>query len=926
MTSSSTHPSITFRLTIRAALALGLLGALASFAPAGGRRYGEGDPSIHQIQAAENRDVVPPPAPPFAKNRTRCFSSTPAVNRMVMGFYTYWKTGTANLRWDLLTHLAYFSAEATTAGDLSALHGWPGSAPIAEAHAHGVKVLLTVTLFGSTSIRTLLQSSTARGALVDNLLAQVSGAGADGVVVDFETPASSEKALYAAFVGELAAAFHAALPGSHVCVCTPSVNWGDGIPLRDLAERADSLFIMGYDYYYSGGNPGPVAPLSHPSGSPWATWAGIEQTLQDYLYGDVGVGDAYRGKLILGVPYYGIDWPTTGTGVPTASAGTGTARVYTSAAAAAATYGRLWDPWSSTPYYGYFDASQPHQCWFDDAESLGLKYERVNALDLGGTGMWALNYDGSRTELWDSLREHFTTQPNQPPAPAPDLAVVTAGQSVRLAVLANDTDPDGDPLTLGGILQRPKMGIAKAGADGTVLYIAGGSLEGADSFTYRVVDPEGAWGEGRVVIDYRGPAQLPLPPRPADALPGSGLHPAIRSLSLADREARIQAEFEAGNVPDFMRKLVPVTSQAMVGGQLRTLVFYVTPDYFCLGSNTDFLRVPVSAHLAQRIADRAGCLLPTRKMVNAIWAQAEVKLAPYTFNPADYDITSPDIFYQHNQQIEIQRANQPLGALVAGIKKDICITPLLPTMPSPARVAIYGWHQLNGAPIQPLSLVHQQDYMDYSHGARLVRCDVLLDGRVAPMADLLADPDLASLLSDEGAFTEGVRYPVPLPSLVTNGSFEGAYTDGVSEGWTAWTAPGSAALTFGRASINHHDGAYSQYWKRTDTAAADGAVHQRLAVVPGKTYALSLWMKRQSTFSGSFLKAGIDLTGGTDPSGAGVVYTDFTGSTDNVWQSFTADVTATGPWLTIFARAGHTGTTGGTTAYFYVDEVTLVEE
>lgn len=917
--------SVIAGLKSRALATLGVLGALVSAAPAGERRYGESFPSIHAVELAAHQDVVPPPATPFTKSRG-AFSAAPAVNRMLMGFYTYWKTGTANLQWDLLTHLAYFSAEATTTGALSSLHGWPGSAPVAEAHAHGVKVLLTVTLFGSTSIRTFLQNAAARGTLVDNLLAQVSGAGADGVVVDFETPAGSEKTLYAAFIGELAAAFHAQLPGSHVCVCTPSVNWGDGIPLRDLAERADSLFIMGYDYYYSGGNPGPVAPLSHPSGSPWATWAGIEQTLQDYLYGDVGVGDAYRGKLILGVPYYGIDWPTTGTGVPTSSAGTGTARVYTTAATSAAAHGRVWDAWSATPYYGYFDASQPRQCWYDDAESLGLKYDRVNALGLGGAGMWALNYDGARAELWDSIREHFTTQPNQPPAAAGDLAFVAPGQSVRLAVLANDTDPDGDALTLGGILQRPRMGIAKAGSDGTILYIAGGSLEGADSFTYRVTDPEGAWGEGKVVIEYRGPAQLPLPPRPADALAGSQVHEAIRTLSLADRETRIQAEFEAGNVPDFMRKLVPVTSQASIGGALRTLVCYVTPDYFCLGSNTDFIRVPVSAHLAQRIADRAGCLLPTRKLVNAVWTQAGVKLAPYTFNPDLYDITSPDIFHQHNQQIEAQRAGQPLGALVAGIKKDICITPLLPTMPSPARVAIFGWHQLNGTPIQPLSLVHQQDYVDYSHGARLVRRDGLLDGLVVPLADLLADPVLAPLLSDEGAFTEGVRYPVPLPSRVTNGSFEEAYTNGVSAGWTAWTAPGSAALTFGRASINYHDGAYSQYWKRTDTAAADGAVYQRVAVEPGKTYRLSVWMKRQSTFGGSFLEAGVDLAGGTDPAGAGVVYADFTGSTDNTWRNWTASVTANGPWLTVFARAGHTGTAGGTTAYYYVDQITMVEE
>ncbi|MBX7246141.1 MAG: fibronectin type III domain-containing protein [Candidatus Sumerlaeaceae bacterium] len=159
---------------------------------------------------------------------------------------------------------------------------------------------------------------------------------------------------------------------------------------------------------------------------------------------------------------------------------------------------------------------------------------------------------------------------------------------------------------------------------------------------------------------------------------------------------------------------------------------------------------------------------------------------------------------------------------------------------------------------------------------------------------------------------------------ITNGSFENGFTGGVGNGWSSWTATGSAVLGFGQASLNKQDGAYSQYWNRADTAACDGGVYQTFSVVPGGTYQITGWMKRQSTFTGSFLKVGYDLTGGTNGTAASVTYTDITGGTDNVWVQYSQSVVATGATITVFSRGGHTGTTGGANAYFYFDAVTVV--
>jgi hypothetical protein len=69
-------------------------------------------------------------------------------------------------------------------------------------------------------------------------------------------------------------------------------------------------------------------------------------------------------------------------------------------------------------------------------------------------------------------------------------------------------------------------------------------------------------------------------------------------------------------------------------------------------------------------------------------------------------------------------------------------------------VAIYGWHRSDGEPIQPLSLFHPNWYVDYSHGVRLVGSMMLVDGALRPVAEVLKDPSLAPLLSDEGPLSQ----------------------------------------------------------------------------------------------------------------------------------------------------------------------------
>jgi hypothetical protein len=237
-----------------------------------------------------------------------------------------------------------------------------------------------------------------------------------------------------------------------------------------------------------------------------------------------------------------------------------------------------------------------------------------------------------------------------------------------------------------------------------------------------------------------------IPARPANAMGGKMFCDTIADLPPQARENAIVQEALKGNIPDFLRQFVPIRARS----GSHEIVYAVAPDYLAIGSDEDLVRMPMAPGSAVQIADGFGCALPTRKMVNDIYAAATVKLEP---QPLTEQREAVRTFVQHNDLIEKQRAGKPLGQLVAGDKKDVVVSNRLKE--KPARVAIYGWHKPDGKPIQPLYVGHGSFYADYSHGIRLVKRDCVVDGKPTTIDAVLRDPALAELLSDEGVIDAG---------------------------------------------------------------------------------------------------------------------------------------------------------------------------
>ncbi|MBI3409188.1 MAG: tandem-95 repeat protein [Planctomycetes bacterium] len=91
------------------------------------------------------------------------------------------------------------------------------------------------------------------------------------------------------------------------------------------------------------------------------------------------------------------------------------------------------------------------------------------------------------------------TPVNDPPVAVNDPATTLENVSVTIAVLANDSDPDGDALSVTGVTQGTK-GSVVIDADNTVTYSPNTNVSGADSFQYTISDGHGGTATAAVNV------------------------------------------------------------------------------------------------------------------------------------------------------------------------------------------------------------------------------------------------------------------------------------------------------------------------------------------------------------------------------------------------------------------------------------------
>ena len=96
---------------------------------------------------------------------------------------------------------------------------------------------------------------------------------------------------------------------------------------------------------------------------------------------------------------------------------------------------------------------------------------------------------------------------NQPPVAVNDSATTAENSPVTIDVLANDSDPDGDPLTIIGVTQGANGTVAVTASG--VLYTPTAGFAGTDTFTYTISDGNGGTATATVTVTVTGVNQPP---------------------------------------------------------------------------------------------------------------------------------------------------------------------------------------------------------------------------------------------------------------------------------------------------------------------------------------------------------------------------------------------------------------------------------
>ncbi len=342
------------------------------------------------------------------------------LSHEVYGYLPYWRldSGTVDrLQYELISTIAFFGLGIKGTGEIDT--DWVGykeyvgddaAAVTNAAHDRGVRVVPTFQLFDSASgapkMTAFLGSTAAQDRFIAEALALMDARKADGAGLDFEPGGAldSRAAAYLAFVARFRTAMKARFPGATLTNATSA--GASKTMILGLVPLVDRQMLMAYNYRWSGSTiTGAVAPIDNTT-----------RTVKMHVARALQWAPA--SSLLLGVPYYGYDWPVT-SDVPNATVQADKA---TYGAVQSVTYAgardflaahpevvRNYDALEGSGFYTYWDAAKLtfRQVYFEEERSLTAKYDYALATGLAGVGIWTLDNDRGYPDLWNVLRSKF---------------------------------------------------------------------------------------------------------------------------------------------------------------------------------------------------------------------------------------------------------------------------------------------------------------------------------------------------------------------------------------------------------------------------------------------------------------------------------------------------------------------------------------
>jgi chitinase len=325
-------------------------------------------------------------------------ATKPASDVPVSDVFVGYVNGRAsNLEYELYTHLCHAFVVADEDGRLRPNKNVPDAAFAAEAHRHGVQVLLSVGGWGwDAQFAAIVLDREAETHFVQSVLQLVDEADYDGIDLDWEYPDSREEVpgferlTRRLRTGLNAIAERKGRPMQLTMASAAHPQTLDWLSNEFLLETMDWVNVMTYDYAGSwAGFAGHNAPFTPSSQAPKDNRHSVTTTF-DYLIDKRGLPPD---RLALGLPLYGRGFSvvrpyadTTDTDQP------GRSKTFLEIKELIAQgWARTWDdetqtPWLTSPagdaVFGY-----------DDAESIRLKTVWARERGLRGVFFWEVSQD-----------------------------------------------------------------------------------------------------------------------------------------------------------------------------------------------------------------------------------------------------------------------------------------------------------------------------------------------------------------------------------------------------------------------------------------------------------------------------------------------------------------------------------------------------
>lgn len=260
------------------------------------------------------------------------------------------------------------------------------------AHSNHMEVWPLVDNFSENiDFTAVMNSTSARNKIENQLIAAAIEYSFDGINVDFENISEDAADGYIQFMRELSVMCRKNGIVLSVDVPVP-MDFTAHYNRKALGEVCDYLMIMGYDEHYDGSEEaGTVASLSFEE-------EGIQNTLQEVA----------AEKVVSGIPFYTRLWCTTtnedGTTTVTSEA------MGMNQAQQTLENNQVEASWDETTGQNYAqfngESGELYQIWLEDTESLTRKLELIKNYDLSGVAEWKLGLEDD--SVWDLIAKYIS--------------------------------------------------------------------------------------------------------------------------------------------------------------------------------------------------------------------------------------------------------------------------------------------------------------------------------------------------------------------------------------------------------------------------------------------------------------------------------------------------------------------------------------